>query len=213
MFAIFTHVTKPVRDTNCEPGLPVLELGARRDGCIRRLQKSVICTCKVVVLQICCFRLIAFSPFSLPSLSSLLKLPNSSKYITVYLPPFLSQGRENFVLKVSGFFVKDPIKSVRRRPKISKWSKWLSCGAFFSKTTDFWGKYDHLHRLSFSRIASSLCYFYTFFENGSVKAVVHIFPPAVRNWSAGVRSKFPIRRCETRARNSVPLSYYMPQLR
>ena len=213
MFAIFTHVTKPVRDTNCEPGLPVLELGARRDGCIRRRQKSVICTCKVVVLQICCFRLIAFSPFSLPSLSSLLKLPNSSKYSTVYLPPFLSQRRENFVLRVSGFFVKDPIKSVRRRPKISKCSKWLSCGAFFSKTTDFWRKYDHLHRLSFSRIASSLCYFYTFFENGSVKAVVHIFPPAVRNWSAGVRSKFPIRRCETRARNSVPLSYYMPQLR
>ena len=95
MFAIFTHVTKPVRDTNCEPGLPVLELGARRDGCIRRLQKSVICTCKVVVLQICCFRLIAFSPFSLPSLSSLLKLPNLSKYSTSVPATFFeSRARE-----------------------------------------------------------------------------------------------------------------------
>ena len=98
----------------------MLELGERRNDCIRRLQKSVICTCKVIVWQICCFRPVAFSPFSLPSLSSLLKLPNSSKYITVYLPPFLSQRRENFVLRVSGFFVKDPIKSVRRRPKISE---------------------------------------------------------------------------------------------
>ena len=96
----------------------MLQLGARRDGCIRRRQKSE--TCKVIVLQICCFRLIAFSLFSLPSLSSLLKLPNLSKYSTVYLPPFLSQRRENFVLRVSGFFVKDPIKSVRRRPKISE---------------------------------------------------------------------------------------------
>ena len=77
-------------------------------------------------VQSCCFAkmlfytYIAFSPFSLPSLSSLLKLPNLSKYSTVYLPPFLSQWRENFVLRVSGFFVKDPIKSVRRRPKISE---------------------------------------------------------------------------------------------
>ena len=211
MFSIFTHVMKPVRDT-VSLGHLCLNL-ERGETAVFAGDKKAWCTCKVIVLQICCFRLIAFSPFSLPSLSSLLKLPNLSKYITVYLPPFLSQRRENFVLRVSGFFVKDPIKSVRRRPKISKWSKWLSCGAFFSKTTDFWGKYDHLHRLSFSRIAWSLCYFDTFFENGSVKAVVHIFPPAVRNWSAGVRSKFPIRRCETRARNSVPLSYYMPQLR
>ena len=77
-------------------------------------------------VQSCCFAkmlfytYIAFSPFSLPSLSSLLKLPNLSKNSTVYLPPFLSQRRENFVLRVSGFFVKDPIKSVRRRPKISE---------------------------------------------------------------------------------------------
>ena len=211
MFSVSTHVMKPVRDT-VSLGHLCLNL-ERGETAVFAGDKKAWCTCKVIVLQICCFRLIAFSPFSLPSLSSLLKLPNLSKHSTVYLPPFLSQRRENFVLRVSGFFVKDPIKSVRRRPKISKWSKWLSCGAFFSKTTDFWGKYDHLHRLSFSRIASSLCYFYTFFENGSVKAVVHIFPPAVRNWSAGVRSKFPIRRCETRARNSVPLSYYMPQLR
>ena len=83
--------------------------------------KKAWCTCKVVVLQNwCCFRPVAFSPFSLPSLSPLLKLPNLSKYFTVYLPPFLSQRRENFVLRVSGFFVKDPIKSVRRRPKISE---------------------------------------------------------------------------------------------
>ena len=111
MFAIFTHVTKPVRDTNCEPGLPVLELGARRNGCIRRLQKSVM------HVQSCCFRPVAFSPFSLPSLSPLLKLPNLSKYFTVYLPPFLSQRRENFVLRVSGFFVKDPINVVPRFQK------------------------------------------------------------------------------------------------
>ena len=25
MFSIFTHVMKPVRDTNSEPGLPVIE--------------------------------------------------------------------------------------------------------------------------------------------------------------------------------------------
>ena len=35
---------------------------------------------KVVVLQKCCFRPIAFSPFSLPTLSSLLKLPNRPFY-------------------------------------------------------------------------------------------------------------------------------------
>ena len=49
-------------------------------------------------------------------LSSLIQVSTAP----VYLPPFLSQGRENFVLRVSGFFVKDPIKSVRRRPKISE---------------------------------------------------------------------------------------------
>ena len=212
MFSVFTHVMKPVRDT-VSLGHLCLNL-ERGETAVFAGDKKAWCTCKVIVLQICCFRLIAFSPFLLPSLSSLLKLPNLSKYSTVYLPPFLSQRRENFVLRVSGFFVicKTSSQDFRRR-RVSKCSKWLSCGAFFSKTTDFWGKYDHLHRLSFSRIASSLCYFDTFFENGSVKAVVHIFPPAVRNWSAGVRSKFPIRRCETRARNSVPLSYYMPQLR
>ena len=60
MFAIFTHVTKPVRDTICEPGLPVLELGARRNGCIRRLQKSVMhvqscCFAKLMLFQTCRF--------------------------------------------------------------------------------------------------------------------------------------------------------------
>ena len=217
MFSIFTHVMKPVRDT-VSLGHLCLNL-ERGETAVFAGDKKAWCTCKVIVLQICCFRLIAFSPFSLPSLSSLLKLPNLSKYSTVYLPPFLSQRRENFVLRVSGFFVKDPIKSVRRRPKISEDAGFRSVPndsvavlSFQKPLISGESKY-HLHRLSFSRIASSLCYFDTFFENGSVKAVVHIFPPAVRHWSAGVRSKFPIRRCETRARNSVPLSYYMPQLR
>ena len=118
MFSVFTHDMKPVRDT-VSLGHLCLNL-ERGETAVFAGDKKAWCTCKVIVLQICCFRPVAFSPFSLPSLSSLLKLPNLSKYSTVYLPPFLSQRRENFVLRVSGFFVKDPIKSVRRRPKISE---------------------------------------------------------------------------------------------
>ena len=151
----------------------------------------------------------------MPSLSSLLKLPNSSKYSTVYLPPFLSQRRENFVLRVSGFFVKDPIKSVRRRPKISEDAGFRSAlnnsVAVLSFQKPLISGESTIIYIDFPFL--ELLRVYVTFIHFSKMGVGHIFPPAVRNWSAAVRSKFPIRRCETRARNSVPLSYYMPQLR
>ena len=139
MFSVFTHVMKPVRDTNSEPGLPLICIQQNFFGLTRSQYPSMFSAWSFLLELFQVSKLlhyIWYNKSTFPDLPQFCYAQSPNRIVVLVALPFFSLSTLTWSPSLSDHNISSPLSSLRLLPNFTCWI-WAAGRSMFAKCQIF----------------------------------------------------------------------------